>query len=349
MEKLKIAVLAGGYSPERDVSLSSGSLIANSLIRSGHRAVLVDSYLGVEADEITDDIFDNKPEYKYTIPEKALNLEEIKALGGGSERIIGKNVMKICRRADLVFVALHGGAGEDGRIQAILEAYGIKHTGPKYESCLLAMDKNVAKLLFRSHGIPTPEGVYIKPGTPVKDAAAEIRYKIGVPCVIKPSACGSSVGVTLVEEDGGIEEAYEAAAFHNTGVIAERLIYGREIQVGMLDGKALPPIEIIPDSGFYDFKNKYDGHTKEVTPAPIPDEATTRVQDLTLMVCEALGLTGYSRIDFIYEKGTGNFFVLEANALPGMTPASLLPQEAAAAGIDYDSLCEKIASLALEE
>lgn len=347
MERLKIAVIAGGLSPERDVSLSSGAKITNTLIKAGHHAVLIDSYLGTELPENIEDIFFGKGEYYYSIPDKAPTIDEIIKLGGGSERTLGKNVLRICRAADIVFVALHGGAGEDGRVQAILEADGIRHTGPGFEGCVLAMDKQIAKQLLLSGDVLTPPGVFFPRGKTTGEAVEEIKRAVGLPCAVKPAGCGSSVGVSLVKKEGELTAAYEYASSFDTGVIVEKLIRGREIQVGMLNGLALPPIEIIPDEGdFYDYKNKYGGTTREVTPAPIPDEETLKIQNITLRVCEILKLTGYSRIDFIREEETGDYYVLEANALPGMTPTSLLPQEAAAAGIDYMQLCEKIAEIA---
>ncbi|MBQ1965928.1 MAG: D-alanine--D-alanine ligase [Clostridia bacterium] len=341
---MNIVVLAGGYSPERDVSLSSGSLIANSLMRSGHRVLLVDAFLGLEIPENTtvESLFRalGDEEYSYQIPEIAPDMEELKQLAYKGS-LVGKNVLKLCHCADIVFMALHGAMGENGQMQAILEAENIRFTGSTHVGCVLAMDKDITKKLLRAEGIPTAdwETLDLK-----RDAIPTTAH---LPCVVKPCSCGSSVGISIVHTEEELRVALEEAKKYEDLILIESKISGREFSVGVLDGKALPPIEIIPKTGFYDYKNKYQsGATEEICPAAMSDEELATVQDLAEQVSSVLRLGTYCRIDFILEETSGIFYCLEANTLPGMTPNSLLPQEARAAGIGYDQLCQTIVNLA---
>ena len=327
---MKIAVLAGGMSPERDVSLSSGALIAPALMRRGHSVALADVYKPITTENI-DSLFRSDGKFEFSVPENEPDLEKLKKDFGEGERLIGRGIIGLCEKADVVFLALHGGMGEDGRIEAVLESCGIKHSGSDYASCHLAMDKALTKSIFESRGIPTPKW---------KLYGGEDISKIDVPCVVKPCGCGSSVGVTIVGTQSELEKAISLAKTYGTKVIIEEKISGREFSVGILGGKALPAIEIIPKTGFYDYKNKYQsGATEEICPARLSPEKAA----VALRAHNALGLGMYSRLDFMMD-GDGRLFCLEANALPGMTPSSLLPQEAKAAGIDYDTLCEMIIS-----
>jgi D-alanine-D-alanine ligase len=201
------------------------------------------------------------------------------------------------------------------------------------------MDKDLAKRLLRDAGVRTPDWVYVDPNLP--ESRETILSKIGLPCVIKPTSCGSSVGVTIVENENELDAALAAAAPWGDRVLAEKKINGRELTVGILDGKTLPIVEIIPNEGFYDYKNKYQGNTREVCPAEISENAAEKAADATLCGFEALRLRGYARFDYILDE-TGEVWCLEANTLPGMTPLSLLPMAAKAAGISYEELCEKI-------
>ena len=342
---MKIVILAGGYSPEREVSLSSGSLIANSLMKSGHEVALVDLYLGVGEGEAR---FRTSGEYRHVISEVEPDLAALKAASGNGEALIGKGVLELCRKADLTYLALHGGMGENGQLQAVLDSFGICYTGSGYIGCLLAMDKGLTKELLRHAGLPTPPGITVSARD--EGAVAQILEKIGLPCVVKPSSCGSSVGVSIVDTEEALRLALIEAAKWEDSVLIEEKIVGREFSVGILDGKYLPPIEIIPKAGFYDYKNKYQsGMTEEICPAQLSPEQTVTMGRQAEAVFRVLRLSGYSRIDFILSEKDGAFYCLEANALPGMTPTSLMPQEAAAAGIDYDTLCQTIAQLALRK
>ncbi len=331
---MNIVVLAGGMSPERDVSLSSGALIATALMERGHSVALADVYKPINTAEI-DKMFRSEGRYEYHVPASEPDLDRLKKDFGEGERLIGRGIIELCEKADAVFLALHGGMGEDGRIEALLESCGIKHSGSDYSSCHLAMDKALTKAIFESNGIPTPKwNLYCD----------EDISGIPTPCVVKPCGCGSSVGVTIVETPRELEKAISLAKSYGAKVMIEEKITGREFSVGILGGKALPVIEIIPKTGFYDYKNKYQaGATKEICPAELTKAQSEKMQDIALRAHNALGLGMYSRLDFLMDDD-GNFFCLEANALPGMTPSSLLPQEAVAAGIDYGTLCEMIIS-----
>lgn len=331
---MKIVVLAGGMSPERDVSLSSGALIATALMEHGHSVALADVYKPINTAEI-DKMFRSEGKYEYRVPASEPDLDNLKKDFGEGERLIGRGIIELCEKADAVFLALHGGMGEDGRIEALLESCGIKHSGSDYASCHLAMDKALTKAIFESNGIPTPKwNLYCD----------EDISEIPTPCVVKPCGCGSSVGVTIVETPRELEKAISLAKSYGAKVMIEEKITGREFSVGILGGKALPAIEIIPKTGFYDYKNKYQaGATEEICPADLTESQAEEMGRIALRAHNALGLGMYSRLDFLMDRD-GNFFCLEANALPGMTPSSLLPQEAKAAGIDYITLCEMIVS-----
>lgn len=343
---MKILVLAGGLSPERDVSLSSGSLIANALREAGHRVLLRDVYEGIEKrdfDALFQDSETGEP-YAYTVPETEPDLDAIKEKSNNGDALMGENVLSLCRSADVVFIALHGAMGENGQIQAALDVAGVRYTGTGYTGSLLAMDKDISKKLLRDAGIPTAPWVTFCAGDMT---AEEVIGELGLPCVVKPCAAGSSIGISITRGEAELEKAIAEAARIEPLILIEKMIPGREFSVGILEGGTLPAIEIIPHKGFYDYKNKYQpGLTEEICPARLsPGEAET-LAGLALHVHEALRLGSYSRVDFIMDAD-GCFVCLEANTLPGMTPVSLLPQEALAAGISYVELCDRIVRAAL--
>ena len=346
---MKIVVLAGGISPERDVSLSSGTKIAQALRGSGHRCALVDMYLGLEdypgltGEEL----------YAAPLPERWRQVGRVEpdldAVRAGrkwdGKGEFGPGVLELCREADVVFLALHGQCGEDGRVQAAFDLLGIPYTGSGYLGSAIAMDKDLTKRLVRNV-VNTPEWSFAEYAETDIDALAE---KTPLPCVVKPVDSGSSVGVSIAWDEAGLRAALREGLKHGGRCVLERYVKGREIQVSILDGKALPSIEIVPKEGFYDYENKYQaGAAEELCPAPITPEQTRDVAAQTEAVFRTLGLAVYSRADFILDED-GKFWFLEINTLPGMTPTSLVPQEAAAAGIDYPALCRHIidSSLAL--
>lgn len=343
---MKIAVLAGGYSPERDVSLTSGTLIANALIDEGNSVCLCDVYMGIELPKNISLSFTTEKYPPYSVSVKEPDLEALKAQRGGDSSLIGDGVIELCRCADVVFLALHGAMGENGQLQATLDSFGIKYTGSGYDGSLLAMDKDLSKRIFRDAGVTTPDWIYT---TADNCSADEIREKIGFPCVIKPVGCGSSVGISMVETEAELRAAVNSAKKYEGRILVEKKITGRELTVGILDGEVLPAVEIIPLCGFYDYENKYQGgKTKEICPAQISDSLYAELCRQTKLGFEALRLSGYARFDFMVDEDETPY-CLEANTLPGMTPTSLLPQMAASIGISYGALCTKIARTALKK
>ncbi len=339
---MKILVLAGGLSPEREVSLNSGSLIATALMKNGHRVLLLDVYLGIR--KLPDDpetLFLSDCAHRYRISEQAPDLEALRASSHNGNALIGPNVLRLCGLADKVFLALHGSMGENGQLQATLDTHGISYTGSGYVGSLLAMDKDLSKRLFRLSGVPTADWVYFD----VRDGLPDDFFeKVGLPCVVKPCDCGSSVGVSIVETEEELCRALKEAARWGRHVLIEKKIVGRELTVGILAGKTLPAVEIIPNDGFYDYKNKYQGTTREICPAELDQAVADEAARLALLAFDTLRLKGYARADFLLDEAN-RLWCLEVNTLPGMTPTSLLPLSAAAAGISYGQLCETILSL----
>lgn len=335
---MRVIVLAGGYSTERNVSFSSGTLIANALIKNGHEVMLLDLYLGINNRDFPAE-YTKTPEYTYKIQEAEPDLEVLKVESEG-QGMIGEGVLDLCREADVVFLALHGSIGENGQLQALFDLHGINYTGSGYTGCLLAMEKDISKRLMRQSDISTPNWI-----TVFKDKEYN-KNEVPFPCVVKPCSNGSSIGVSFADSEDELSEAIDSAFRYEDKVIVEQKITGREFSVGILDNKVLPIIEIVPKTGFYDYKNKYQkGCTDEICPAKLDGDLTGKIQNEALKVHKILNLGFYSRIDFLLDENN-DFYCLEANALPGMTPTSLLPQEALSVGIDYNSLCEMICNSA---
>ena len=346
---VRIVVLCGGLSPERNVSISSGTKIASALRELNHQVVLADMYLGLEGlDQPLEYLFTNPAPLGGTvIDEAAPDLEAVRRsrrLKGDSQ--FGEYVLDLCHMADIVFLALHGQSGEDGRVQAAFDLLGIKYTGSGHLGSAIAMAKDLTKRMVAPLGILTPEWeVYDCDGLDI----GAVCDNTELPCVVKPDDSGSSIGVSIANTKDELRAAIKSASAQSRRVVVERYIKGREIQVGILGKKALPSIEIHPLIGFYDYKNKYQpGAAEEICPSPIPEEAEARVCEAALKVFEALGLAAYSRADFIYDD-EGRFWFLEINTLPGMTPTSLVPQEAAAVGIGYAELCQRIINESMEK
>ncbi|SBW04350.1 D-alanine--D-alanine ligase A [uncultured Eubacteriales bacterium] len=342
---MKIVVLAGGLSPERNVSLSTGTMVAEALESRGHQVALVDMFFGVEPAEDLDALFGAPIDQSgKKVDRQAPDLEAVRrSRKGDSPSMFGPNVLGLCARADVVFLALHGTCGEDGKVQAAFDLLGIPYTGAGYLGSAIAMDKDLTKRLV--------EGSVNTPGwKTVEYTEADIDDLVRaarLPVVVKPVASGSSIGVSIAYSAEELRTALTGGLTLGGKTVLEQYVKGREIQVGVLEDKALPSIEIIPKVGFYDYENKYQpGAALEVTPADIPPEAEEKLRAATLRVYEALGLSVYSRADFILD-GDGEPWFLEINTLPGMTPTSLLPQEAAAVGISYPELCQRIVDASL--
>lgn len=345
---MKIVVLCGGLSPERNVSLSSGKKIAAALAARGHQVVPVDLFFGFEDYEgDLSTIFDNPPALNFdVIDEIAPDLEAVRASRKWkSPSQFGLHVLDVCQMADVVFLALHGRIGEDGRVQATLEMLGVPYTGSGCLASAIAMDKDLTKRLVAPEGVRTPAWQLVESASLDADAVcAGAVY----PCVVKPDDSGSSIGVAIAHDEPELRAALTDAAKEGSRILVEQYISGREVQIAILGDRCLPSIEIIPAEGFYDYKNKYQpGAAKEITPAPIPPETEAELARQAMIVFRTLGLRAYSRADFLLDA-EGQLWFLEINTLPGMTPTSLVPQEAAAVGIGYGELCETIIALSLE-
>ena len=327
---MKIVVLCGGLSMERDVSLSSGAMTAAALRRLGHDVMCVDMFLGVA-------------EPTAAISNAAPDLAALRALRPDASRV-GDEVFALCRAADLVFLALHGTDGEDGKIQAALDLLGVKYTGTGSLGSVLAMNKSVAKTLMAQAGVTVARDVVVSQSDSVEAVAS-----VGFPCVVKPCSGGSSVGTSVVESASELNAALSAAFVYDDFVMVEQYIKGRECSVGVLADNVLPVIEIRPLNGFFDYENKYqDDMTLEICPAEFDAETTKRLQAAALDVFRALKLEVYARMDFIVTE-TGELYCLEANTLPGLTPASLMPKEAVADGMTYDEFIAAIVAESLKK
>ena len=334
--QLRIVVLMGGTSSERDVSLASGIRIVEALRSCGHTVMAVDPARGeISADEqqtlAAGGIVRVAPPSQESLRQMA-------------REALPRLASNLPRRgdADVVFLGLHGGSGEDGTIQAMLELTGVPYTGSNTLASALAMDKDLSKVLFRQAGVTTADWVM------APASVDEVRSATGFPAVVKPSKQGSTVGLSVVKDRADLGAAIDEAFDFDDEVMIERFIAGRELTVGILGGEALPVGEIIPRHEIYDYECKYTaGMAEERFPAELSASETSRVQDQARKAFAALKLRGYARIDFRMADD-GTFYCLEANTLPGMTHTSLIPQAAAAAGITFPALCERIVELALE-
>lgn len=342
---MKIVVLAGGISTERQVSISSGTGIYKALKEKGHQVILIDVFLGYK-EELTTDIFSVEKDWALELQKNAngkTEISEIVAMRPDYKKnFFGPNVIELCQEADVVFMALHGAEGENGKIQAYFDLMGIPYTGTDHISSAIAMDKAISKELFKQNGIPTPEGIHLKKG--------ETDPKtVPFPLVVKCCNGGSSVGTFVVEKEEDYETAKQESFQFDDEIIIEQYIKGREFSVGVIDGKALPIIEIAPITGFYDYTNKYKaGAAVETCPAELSDALTTQMQGYAEAVFKALRLKNYARMDFMLATDN-RMYCLEANTLPGMTPTSLLPQEAQAIGVSYGDLCEWLINISLKK
>lgn len=306
----RIVVLKGGRSLERQVSLRSGAQVEDALERLGHEVTGVD---------------------------------------------VGHDMVARLREIapDAAFVALHGRDGEDGTVQELLEIVGIPYTGSRVGACMRCADKVLAKHVFRDAGIPTPdffafsEAAFKQLGA--AEALAGIEERLGFPIVVKPSDQGSALGIKFARGRGDLPAALVAALSYSDRVLLERHVAGPDLAVSILDGVALPVVEAVPQGeNFYDFEARYEiGRTAFVCPADLGDEATARAQELALRAHEALGCGSFSRVDLMMDGESGELFVIEVNAIPGLTETSLLPQAADAAGIAFDELMARILAPAL--
>lgn len=299
----KIGILMGGLSPEREVSLRSGKAVYQALQRAGYRVKAIDI--------------------------NTSNPDEIK---------------KIIKKAEIevAFVALHGGEGEDGTVQSILESMDLPYTGSGPEACKLAMDKVKSRRIFENEGIPVPEWYVYQSGEVIENNG------LNFPVVVKPSNQGSSIGLNIVESESQLKRAVEEASEWGNEIILEKYLTGTEITVGILGEQALPVVQIEPANKFYDYQAKYEPDMCHYyVPAPLPADIYQQTQKLGLACHQALGCRAFSRVDMIYTND-GKITVLELNTIPGLTSTSLLPKAARAAGLSFEELCEQIIRYSLK-
>lgn len=348
---MKIVVLAGGISTERDVSLTSGAGVCKALLGLGHDAVLIDVFMGIDypSDKL-DEVFSMEGanlSIAEGIKTIAPDLKAIKASRADqSDCLLGPNVIELCRMADITFLALHGGIGENGQLQATFDVLGIRYTGPNYLASAVAMDKGFTKQVFQANHIPTPDGTWLFKSEKDKTLS---DLGLSLPLVVKPCFGGSSIGVYICHTEAEYTHALEEAFALEDEVILETYIKGREFTCGYIDGKALPVIEIIPKEGFFDYANKYQSDlVSEICPAHISEEIAQKIYTETIRACHALKIDVYSRVDFLLDEDD-QIYCLEVNTLPGMTATSLMPQEAQAIGIEYPQLCMLIIEESLKK
>ncbi len=337
---MKIVVLAGGLSSERMVSLSTGAMVSRALREKGYDVAFVDMYLGIEQSDVTKLFEMTIPEEYFVIQKEAPNLEEVKEQRKENPNsLFGPGVLDLCQKADMVFLALHGVCGEDGRVQACFDLFGIPYTGSGHLGSAIAMDKDYTKRMLQTANILMPAWKVIKY---TEMDIQKVSQEITLPCVVKTLKSGSSLGVYIIHDKDKLSLALKECLKYDDTVMVEQYIKGREFTCGVLNGNSLPTVEIEPQIEFYDYESKYQvGATLEICPGRISKEQEEFIQKTALTVHKELGLSVYSRSDFILDE-ENNVYFLEVNTLPGMTPTSLLPQEAKAVGIDYGSLCEQI-------
>ncbi len=334
---MKLAVLLGGTSAERDVSLSSGVAIARTLAENGHDVQAIDCAYGAKAlDFMNIDVGDLVKTTPPDIERQKINLDR---------NIFSTIDYLIREKFDIIVFGLHGGYGENGKIQAMLELAHIPFTGSGSLASAVAMDKHFSKIIFQANHIPTPEWRYFQHK---KDVTEQTTEDLGFPLVVKPNAQGSTVGLSIVESWENVCPAVDIAFEYDDNILLETYIPGRELTVAILGEQALPVVEIIPESGFYDYESKYQGgKSRYEVPANLPEDLTTAIQKTALRAYKVLGCAGYARADFrMNEKN--EFYCLEVNTLPGMTSTSLVPKAAKAVGLQFHQLLEKIIKFAIK-
>ncbi|HXQ28402.1 MAG TPA: D-alanine--D-alanine ligase [Gemmatimonadales bacterium] len=330
---MRVTVLTGGATPERAIALAGAAEIVAALRGRGHTVHVVDTTQGLVADTAETGLLAT-PMGSAPAPVEDLAARERAFL---SDRLAS---LPAVREADVLFLSVHGGLGEGGTLQALLDVVGVPYTGSSPLGSALAMDKDLAKRLFRAAGVPVPAW-FLAPVAP-----GDVTTALGWPAIVKPVRGGSTVGLSLVSGARALEEAVALARRYDPDVMVEQFIPGRELTVGVLGDVPLPVGEIIPRHELFDYECKYTpGMSEEVFPARLDTALARQLQELALAAHRALKLGSYSRVDFRLSPD-GDIFCLEANTLPGMTRLSLLPQAARAAGIEFPELCERISRLA---
>jgi D-alanine-D-alanine ligase len=328
---LNIALFLGGTSPEKEVSKSSSKSIYAALTKLGHNVMLMNPAYGADQPGDINEFFSEKDYVPLS------NENYLKTVNS-----------KLLDNVDLVFLGLHGKWGEDGTIQSLLELKGKKYTGSKVLASSLSMDKKMSKILFQHYGIKTPKWISIPKNNFEPEQVLEmIKKSWGYPCVIKPNDQGSTVGLTICKDESEVVASVNLALEFSDKALIEEYIEGHEITVGIIEGTALPALEIIPKHGLYDYECKYtSGMSEYIVPAQISKDVFEKLQLQALMAFKALGCEGYGRIDFRVNS-KWEIYCLEVNTLPGMTSTSLVPKMAKAVGISFEQLIEQIIKLSL--
>lgn len=327
---MKVALVIGGISAEREVSLLSGKAMLNALIELGVDYKIIDPALGSIQ------------------PEKESDFFELIENPGDSRKYIECIQSELFDDVDVALLGLHGHYGEDGKIQALLEMRKIKYTGSGVLSSALAMDKSLSKVMFQHFNVATPKWFLInKRDFDVKLISQKVEKFFGYPCIVKPNQQGSTFGLTVCENSGMLEDAINFAFQYDSAVFAEEYINGRELTVGVLENRAFPVLEIKPKHKLYDYECKYTaGMTEYFVPADLPEKVSRQIRQQALLAFHSVGCAHYGRVDFMLNENNESF-CLEVNTLPGMTGHSLLPKMAAAEGISFPQLVKKIIELAM--
>ncbi|KRO16449.1 D-alanine--D-alanine ligase family protein [Lacticaseibacillus saniviri] len=338
---MKIVVLAGGRSTERNVSISSGYRLTNALREKGHQATFIDLFLGYDLSQVDsiDAVFEDSNTSKdLKISDAVLTDADINAMRtDGTTQLFGPNVLEIAKAADIVFLGLHGGDGENGKVQAVLDLNNIRYTGSGATASGITMNKVYSKEIMLYHKIQTAA---FKEFT--RDQGPHQKVDFDFPVVVKPTSGGSSVGTVIAHNQEEMEAGLADAFRFDQSAMVEEFISGREFSLGVVNGQPLPAIEIKVRDGWYDFTHKFqEGYTDFVTPPEdLDDETHEAMKDIAVQTMNVLGLQNYGRVDFLVNDD--GIWVIEANNLPGMTPLSLMPQEAEAIGLSYPDLVEQI-------
>lgn len=340
---MKITVLMGGTSAERDVSLASGEAIVQALREAGHQAIAIDTAKGQR-------FLENQTRF---LPQGVKSEPpDIKELQRKSQELTLKTIESFdLNDIDVIFLALHGGTGEDGTIQALLDLTGKPYTGSGMLASALAMNKSMAKKIFEREGILIPKWLLLDSSnlSHVSEMSKGIKEKLGFPVVVKPDDQGSTVGFSKVDREEELASAIELAQEFSDKILIEEFVEGRELTVAILDDLPLPVVEIVPEHGIYDYQCKYTkGKSRYICPADLSEEKTKEIQRIGLKAFKSLGCEDYARVDFRYSS-RGTFYCLEVNSLPGMTATSLVPMAAKQAKIDFPELVDRIVKMALRK
>ena len=343
MAKTRVAVLFGGVSSEHEVSLMSATNVIRSIPKEKYEVICIGItkkgrwlYFPGDVSEIASGAWETNPDCSAAIISPDPIHKGIITIENGET---------YNKKIDVVFPVLHGRNGEDGRLQGLLELAKLPYVGCGTLSSALCMDKSITKEMFRCYHVPTPAGITVR-----SEEELILPEDFTYPCMVKTCCGGSSVGVYRVENEDELHVALKEAFTYEDHVIIEKCIIGREFSIAVVEGKALPVIEIAPLTGFYDYKNKYQaGSTIETCPADLPSEVAKRMQQHAEEACAAVSIQSYARVDFMLDTVTMEDYALEVNTLPGMTPTSLMPQEAQALGLSFDDLCEWILAVSLKK